>query len=76
MPAGQPWGRLPSPGRTGAGLLRERGALTDVIVGLANVIVPDRDVQGLLRQVTVFDVIEELLDARGEDMGIPSTFGV
>lgn len=47
----------------GWAFLWELGALTDVIVGFSNVVVPDRDVQGLLRQVTVFDVIEELLVA-------------
>lgn len=36
-------------------------ALTDVIIRLANVVVPHGDIQGLFGQVAVFDVIEELL---------------
>ena len=42
-------------------------SLTDEVVGFADVIVPDRDVQGLLRQVAMFDVIEKLLDAAEKD---------
>lgn len=36
-------------------------SLTDVVIGFSNVIIPDRNVQGFLGQVAVFDVIEELL---------------
>lgn len=35
--------------------------LTDVIVGFADVVIPDGDVQRLLGQVAVLDVVEELL---------------
>jgi len=38
-----------------------RPPLTDVIIRFADIIIPDRNVQGLLGQVAVFDVIEELL---------------
>ena len=34
---------------------------TDEIIGLAHVIVPDGDIQGLLGQLTVFYFIAELL---------------
>lgn len=37
------------------------GVLTDVIIRLANVVVPHRDIQGLFGQVAVFDIIKELL---------------
>lgn len=58
----------------------ELGGLTDIIIGLANVIVPDWDVQWLLCQITMFDVIEKLLDAAEEDMWVrgfsePSALG-
>lgn len=36
-------------------------SLTDVVIGFSNVVIPDGNVQGFLGQVTVFDVIEELL---------------
>lgn len=39
----------------------EAGALTNVIIRLANVVVPHRDIQGLFGQVAVFDIIKELL---------------
>lgn len=38
--------------------------LTDEIIGFANVIIPDSDLQGLLGQVSVLDLITELLLAR------------
>lgn len=38
--------------------------LTDEIIGFSNVIVPDSDLQGLLGQVSMLDLITELLLAR------------
>lgn len=38
--------------------------LTDEIIGFANVIIPDSDLQGLLGQVSMLDLVTELLLAR------------
>ena len=38
--------------------------LTDEIIGFSNVIIPDSDLQGLLGQVSMLDLITELLLAR------------
>lgn len=38
-----------------------RSSLTDVVVRFADIVIPDRNVQGLLGQVAVFDIIEKLL---------------
>lgn len=35
--------------------------LTDIIVGLADIVIPDGDVEGFLGQVAVLDVVEKLL---------------
>lgn len=46
--------------------------LTDEVVGLSNVVVPDGDLQGLLGQVPVLDLITELLQARARVRGSAS----
>lgn len=67
--------RCPLLGRLDEEAVSRASTLTDVIIRLADVIVPHGDIQGLFGQVTVFDIIKELLwTAEGEVSSSPLSF--